>query len=72
MDLIEMIRQLHQERERLNHIIGALEAVADGDRPRRGRRSMSPEERQSVSDRMRRYWAKRRRQAAGKKTEPTG
>jgi hypothetical protein len=68
MDLQETIRQLKMERERVKSAIAALEEfLASGyseatDLPRRrGRKQMSPEERKEVSERMKKYWANRRR-----------
>jgi len=64
MDLLEIIRQLYEERKRLDRAIQALESMQETGQPiarkRRGRKSMSREERQRVSERMRRYWAARR------------
>jgi hypothetical protein len=74
MDLPEAIRKLKLRREKIELAIAALEELrnnADGDisvisrgmRPnRRGRKSMGPEERQQVANRMKRYWASRRGQ----------
>jgi len=63
MDLIKLIEELRREKERLDRVIAAVEELrADGDVPqkkRRGRKSMSPEERREVAARMRRYWARR-------------
>ncbi|MCE5308670.1 MAG: hypothetical protein LLG20_13610 [Acidobacteriales bacterium] len=69
MDLFRVIDELREERKRLDYTIKALENIVEGEeiassvvRPkRRGRKSMSREERQKVSDRMRRYWAARRK-----------
>lgn len=61
MDLNRIIGELLQERERVDKAIAALEAVMAGaPQARRGRKNMSPEERRKVSERMKRYWAKRR------------
>ena len=68
MDLIKALRELHEEKRRLDRVIDALEAsqrVLAGGKPkraRRGRKSMSPEERLAVSRRMSSYWAARRAQ----------
>ena len=69
MDLYNIIRQLHRERERLNRLIAVLEnylaegpAARFGPPKRRGRKTMPPEERRQVSNRMRAYWAKRRQE----------
>jgi hypothetical protein len=72
MDLFKVINELREERKRLDYTIKALENIVEGEeiassvaRPkRRGRKSMSREERQKVSDRMRRYWAARRKRIA--------
>jgi hypothetical protein len=68
MDLFQILRDLHIEKQRLDRIIRELEDVerratsdAAPPRRRRGRRSMSLEERREVSERMKRYWAARRR-----------
>jgi hypothetical protein len=70
MDLYEAIRKLYEEKNRLEQTIQELEKLlaADGTAPRteasasrRGRRSMGCEERQQVSERMRKYWAGRRK-----------
>jgi len=72
MDLRKIIDELYEERERLTQAIELLEAIAaarsaggeTAEKPakRRGRRSMSQEERLKVSQRMRAYWEQRRRQ----------
>ena len=72
MDLLKTIQELYEERKRLDGAIAALESVleADADSPnghpssRRGRKSMGSEERLEVSERMRKYWAARRKKAA--------
>jgi len=72
MDLLKAIQELYEERKRLDSAIAALESVLENkaalpdmkESKRRGRKSMSHEERQKVSDRMRKYWAARRRKAA--------
>jgi len=70
MDLIETIRQLYEEKEKLERAIAALEQMqANGDhstpgvvqKKRRGRKSMGSEERLQVANRMRRYWVNRRK-----------
>jgi hypothetical protein len=69
MDLREALRQLHEEKKRIENVIASLEALLGNDaraprpaaeRAKRGRKSMSPEERQRVSERMKKYWASRR------------
>lgn len=72
MDLRTTIRELYEEKQRIEDAIASLEELlgAKG-RPgaqapdeqrqeRRGRKNMSAEERREVSSRMKRYWAKRR------------
>jgi hypothetical protein len=73
MDLYRAIRELYAEKEKLERVIASLEELqraAGGKSPlpdsarRRGRKSMNAKERQEVSERMKRYWANRRRQAS--------
>ncbi len=69
MDLYRTIRTLHEERKRLEKLIESLENLktsADGrverNPPnRRGRKGMSADERKNVSERMKKYWADRRK-----------
>ena len=72
MDLEKAIEHLHAERERLEKVIAALEELQRSStgtalepRPvtRRGRKSMGSAERQQVSERMKKYWASRRKGA---------
>src|SRR4051812_44285009 len=68
MDLYRIIRELVQERDRVQRIIDSLEEMKSyGKAPakpqqlkRRGRKSMDRAARNEVSERMRRYWAKRK------------
>jgi hypothetical protein len=67
MDLHRIIRELLQERERVQRIIESLEDVkAPGkssnrsEGKRRGRKSMDHAARAEVSERMKRYWEQRR------------
>jgi len=69
MDLYKAIQDLYAEKEKLERVIASLEelqrtagALPSAPRPvrRRGRKSMSPEERQEVSERMKKYWEGRR------------
>jgi hypothetical protein len=66
MDLSEIIRTLYVEKEKVENSIAALEALhaTQGDERarRRGRKSMGDEERQQVSERMKKYWGSRRQQ----------
>ncbi|MGA2724101.1 MAG: hypothetical protein ABSG79_17045 [Bryobacteraceae bacterium] len=71
MDLNKAIQQLYAEKERLERVIASLEELQRnaGAVPaltqsvkRRGRKFMDPEERQEVSNRMKKYWAARRKE----------
>jgi hypothetical protein len=70
MDVNKALRQLYDEKKRLDEAIRALEGrqriMSEGApaRSRRGRKSMSAEERLEVSRRMSAYWANRRSGAA--------
>jgi hypothetical protein len=67
MDVNKALRELHEEKRRLDATIAALEArLGNGTRThrRRGRKSMSAEERQEVSRRMSKYWEARRAASA--------
>src|SRR5947209_2003411 len=72
MDVDKTLRELYEEKRRLDVIIASLEANLDR-RPlqtpnRRGRKSMSPQERQKVSRRMKRYWENRRAKTQSSET----
>ncbi len=65
MDLYRIIFELVQERNRIQRIIDSLEKASVGKHPpvarkRRGRKTMDRAAREEVSERMKRYWAKRR------------
>jgi hypothetical protein len=70
MDVQETLRLLKIEKERLERAIALLEELQGGGgrgahppdiKPeRRGRKSMSEDERREVSERMKKYWASRR------------
>jgi cell division septum initiation protein DivIVA len=71
VDLLKAIRELQDEKKHLDRIIDSLEQmVAEGTHSarrtsgkrmgRRGRKTMSSEERKQVSERMAKYWASRR------------
>lgn len=72
MDLIKIIRELRDERDKLEQILFSLEQLQSvaHQKPepeptaKRGRRSMDPEARIEVSLRMKRYWADRRAKSA--------
>jgi hypothetical protein len=69
MDLYKAIQDLYAEKEKLERVIASLEELqrSAGSLPslpkaakRRGRKSMSHQERQEVSERMKKYWESRR------------
>ena len=69
MDLNKALRELYEERQRVDRAIHALESgrVARSRATavhRRGRKMMSTEERREVSKRMTEYWRSRRAQKA--------
>ena len=76
MDLHKAIQQLYAEKERLERVIasleelqrsaGAIPALTQGIK-RRGRKFMDPKERQEVSERMKKYWAARRKEKQQKR-----
>jgi hypothetical protein len=84
VDIYKAIRELVEEKKRIDRIIASLEAmlakgrvvapgkleVAPAPPKRRGRKGMSSEERQQVSERMARYWAEKR--AARANEDPAG
>jgi hypothetical protein len=76
MDLYKAIQDLYAEKAKLERVIASLEELqraAGGGIPpapnssskRRGRKSMGAEERQEVSERMKKYWAGRRKPGEG-------
>ena len=82
MDVYWIIRELVLERDRLQRIIESLEEMRPNGkaqvRPegakRRGRKSMDRAAREEVSERMKRYWARRKadRDAGTKGQGPDG
>lgn len=71
MDLYKAIQDLYAEKEKLERVIASLEELqraAEGGQvmlrgsKRRGRKSMGDGERAEVSERMKKYWASRRRE----------
>jgi hypothetical protein len=70
LDLYKAIQDLYAEKEKLQRVIASLidlQSEAGGEIPRmpkigkrRGRKSMSDTERQTVSVRMKKYWSVRR------------
>ena len=71
MDVHSRLKQLYAEKERIERIIRRLEAqqanAPSESRSDRGRRpqTMSPEEREAMSQRMKAYWAAGRQQQNG-------
>jgi hypothetical protein len=70
MDLYKALQDLYAEKEKLERAIASLEELQrtasslPGTAPalkRRGRKSMNETERQEVSERMKNYWASRRK-----------
>jgi len=81
MDLYKALQDLYAEKEKLERAIASLEELQrmGGTLPdvpvpgkRRGRKSMSPEERAEVSRRMRRYWAGQRKPRPDKGSPDSG
>ena len=69
MDLQKAIRELYEERERIDRMIASLELYlarheTGAIKLKRGRKSMGPAEREVVSARMRGYWAAQRTEIA--------
>jgi hypothetical protein len=62
MDLNKIIGALIEERNRIDRIIRSIEGGGTARRP--GRKSMDEDARRAVSERMKRYWAKRRQNSA--------
>lgn len=67
MELNKYIRQLIEEKERLDAVIATLERLLAENaeltpKSRRGRKHMSPTERREVSRRMKEYWENQRKQ----------
>jgi hypothetical protein len=69
MNINKAIRDLYAEKKRLDNVIASLEemqhtaALVNAAVPekKRGRKAMDEQARQQVSDRMKRYWAGRRK-----------
>ena len=81
LDLYKTIQDLYAEKEKLQDVIASLidlQRAAGGDIPptpngrvRRGRKSMSEQERQMVSIRMKNYWSGRRQAKLSKRISAT-
>jgi hypothetical protein len=68
MDFANLIKKLQKERSALDDVIASLVAAraaaetrAAAVKKRRGRKSMGMEERRVVAERMKKYWAMRRK-----------
>jgi hypothetical protein len=81
MDIAKALRELYNEKKRLDATIAALEAGIKATRTgsagksakgRRGRKSMSAAERLEVSKRMTLYWQSRRAQLDSPSAPPAG
>lgn len=79
MDLLKAIRELYAEKEKLERVIASLEELqrSASELPklpvmggRRGRKNMSARERREVSERMKKYWATRRKGGSQEPQKP--
>jgi hypothetical protein len=78
VDLIKIIHDLREERSKLDQIITSLEQLQSSapvtfsspSGGRRGRRFMGAEDRLEVSQRMKRYWEKRRQASTENSQDP--
>lgn len=69
MNINKAIRELYAEKKRLDNVIASLEEMQQAPvlasavipEKKRGRKSMDEQARAQVSDRMKRYWAGRRK-----------
>ena len=72
MDLYRYLKELHEEKKRLDKVIQSLEEMVyqkqsslAGNAKRRGRKpGMTDEEKKRISERMQRFWAQRREERA--------
>jgi len=70
MNINKAIRELYEEKKRLDHVIASLEEMQRNaaalnvaiSEKKRGRKSMDEQARQEVSERMKKYWDSRRKQ----------
>jgi hypothetical protein len=70
MNINKAIRELYEEKKRLDHVIASLEEMQRNaaalnvaiPEKKRGRKSMDEQARQEVSERMKKYWDSRRKQ----------
>lgn len=65
MDVEKILRECYRQKELLERTIDLLEELLRSESPkpskRRGRKNMAAEERREVSERMKKYWANRRK-----------
>jgi peptidoglycan hydrolase CwlO-like protein len=66
MDLYKAIQELRDEKMRLDRAIAALEKGVGSNDARSERRAWNAEARRAAAERMKKYWAQRKQQAAGK------
>lgn len=78
MDLYQIIRLLYEEMKRLDHLIAVLEELERAPehsqtrlgKKRPGRKTISAEARRQLSDRMKRYWSRRKQEARPQQDAP--
>jgi hypothetical protein len=63
MDVDKLIQELSAGIEKLKRVVLCLEQLRSTSPGRRGRKGMGAEERLQVAERMKKYWARRRRQS---------
>jgi len=65
MDVEKILRECYRQKELLERTIDLLEELLSSESPKPsklpGRKNMGPEERREVSERMKKYWASRRK-----------
>jgi hypothetical protein len=80
MDLYKAIQELYAEKERLERVIASLEELQrttvqlpelPSATKRRGRKSMSEDERKVVSQRMKEYWSSRKQEQTESPESPS-
>jgi len=76
MDLHKLILNLQKHRDKLDNVIASLEQLQKASetekivpKKRRGRKFMDEQARKEVSERMKKYWATRRRKQQPERTE---
>lgn len=73
-ELAQWIANLKRDKECLDRCVRALTdmLMEDATKPRRGRKFLTDEERKEVSERMKRYWADRKKAPAMEIAAPAG